>query len=139
MDPSAIDGESLQAVKSLRSKFEQFAVADPSRRSSANQNGVDVPPQLPGAVNPRSRQSSGSQVNLSVPQAETGTSSSPDLKVVTKRLAPPPPPPRITRPLQSPLPSRSPSPLCSARDDLGNTHKREQEVLQGKPGLKLKL
>jgi len=139
MDPSAIDGESLQAVKSLRSKFEQFAVTDPSRRSSTNPNGVDVPLQLPGAVNSRSRQSSGSKVNLSVPQAETGMSSSSDLKVVIKRLPPPLPPPRTTRPTQSPLPSRSPSPLCSARDDIGNAHKREQEVLQGNSGLKLKL
>jgi len=139
MDPSAIDGEPLQAVKSLRSKFEQFAVTDPSRRSSTNPNGVDVPLQLPGAVNPRSRQSSGSQVNLSVPQEETGMSSSSDLKVVIKRLPPPPPPPRTTRPPQSPLPSRSPSPLRSARDDIGNAHKREQEVLQGNSDLKLKL
>jgi len=135
MDPSAIDGESLQAVKNLRSKFEQFAINDSSRRSSTNPNGVDVPSQLPGAVNLKSRQSS--EINLSVPQA--GMSASPDLKVVTKRLPPPPPPPRIARPLHSPLPSRSPSPLCSARDDLGNAHKREQEVLQGNSGLKLKL
>ena len=129
MDSSDIDGDSLQAVKSLRSKFEQLAVSDLSLRPLANTNSVDMSPQPPGAVNPRSRQSSGSQGYM-------GTSPSSDLKVVTKRLPPPPPPPRIAKQPLSPLPSRSPSPLYSVRVDLGNAHK--QEVLGGISALKSK-
>ncbi|XP_006457577.1 hypothetical protein AGABI2DRAFT_123432 [Agaricus bisporus var. bisporus H97] len=109
-----VDGGSIQAVKSLRSKFEQLAVdvrrpTTPSE--SLNSKSVDV-----YATQDRLR---------------TSLSSS-GLKVGTKR--PPPPPPRITKPPPSPLPSRTPSPLLKGL----NGSPVECETPQGVAALKSK-
>lgn len=135
MNSSDVDGESLQAVKSLRSKFEQLAVDTSShvRRSSTNSTNTNGS----GPSSPRIRRPSGSQSDFFAPQAHLRTSSSSsDLKVPTKR--PPPPPPRITKPSSSPQPSRSPSPTGSPHLKILNEDSEEQ-VLRGVAALKTKL
>ncbi|KAF5363758.1 hypothetical protein D9756_001104 [Leucocoprinus leucothites] len=139
MNSQDIDGESLQAVKSLRSKFEQLAVDTSSqvRRPSSNPNSTNGSAQLLGPASARPRQSSGSQVDVFSPQAHIRTSSSSsDLKVSAKR-PPPPPPPRIAKSPASPRPSRSPSPSSSPQVNIVN-EKSEEEVLQGVAALKSK-
>ncbi len=130
MDSQDVDSGSLLAVKSLRSKFEQLAVDTSShvRRSSTNTSD----PNASDPSSPRPRRSSGSTVDLFVPQAHVRTSSSSsDLKVSTKR-PPPPPPARISRPSLSPHNSRSPSPnICEESEG--------EEVLRGVSALKNKL
>jgi hypothetical protein len=139
MTSQEVDGESLQAVKSLRSKFEQLAVDTPSqtqvRRTSVNSNSVSGS----GPSSPRPKLLSGSQVDLFVPQAHIrSSSSSSDLKISAKR-PPPPPPPRIAKPSPSPLPSRSPSPVSSPQLMIVTENLEEEEVLRGVAALKTKL
>jgi len=103
MEPSDIDSDSLQAVKSLRSKFEKLA--------------QDASPQKLGPLtvtapsSPRPRATSNSQLNppLSDDIQLRPSSSSSDLRLPAKRAPPPPPPPRVSKLMNNPSPSRSPA------------------------------
>ncbi|KAJ3509069.1 hypothetical protein NLJ89_g5412 [Agrocybe chaxingu] len=103
MGPSEIDSESLQAVKSLKSKFEQLAVqTSPHRPGSSD---------FLAPSSPRPRAVSSSVVDAPASHLRTSSSSS-DLRVPVKKAPPPPPPPRGSKTLNpSPIPSPSPSPL----------------------------
>ncbi|KXN88342.1 hypothetical protein AN958_07487 [Leucoagaricus sp. SymC.cos] len=135
MNSPDVDGESLQAVRNLRSRFEQLAVETSSqlRRPSTNANGS-------GPSSPRPRQVSASKLDISTPKTHLRTSSSSsDLKVFTKR-PPPPPPPRIPKPPPSPPHSRSPSPPKSPQVKILNEdgEEGEERLVQGVAALKSK-
>lgn len=136
MNSQDVDGESLQAVKSLRSKFEQLAVdtSNHVRRPSATSTTTSGS----GPSSPRARGHSGSLIDIFAPQAHLRTSSSSsELKASSKR-PPPPPPPRIAKPPPSPQSSRSSSPSRSPQLRILNEDS-EEEILQGVTALKSKL
>jgi hypothetical protein len=102
VDPSEVDSQSLPAVSSLRSKFEQISrdlspLARPRPLSNYDHDRLSPEPS-------RHRQRTGS-LSKSQPredhQLRTASSSS-DLKVALMRPPPPPPPNRATKPPTSP-------------------------------------
>ena len=110
---SDINLESLQAVKDLKSRFEQLALDASSNRvgNGANQDDFLLAP----ATSPRPRASSNTYVNSNNTELThqlRPSSSSSDLTIPLKRPPPPPPPPRGSKTIRSPSPSVSPpSPL----------------------------
>lgn len=137
MDSSDIDSESLQAVKSLRSKFEKLTLDTSTHigHSSRSSMGNDQRPRLAGGSSSQ-RWTSNPQLDSSVLDSGTDTChlrtsssssdlrSSNDLKILVKRAPPPPPPSRSTKvvvPNPSPSPSPSPSfPLSPALRPVSN-------------------
>ena len=111
--PSDINLGSLQAVKDLKSRFEQLALVASSNRVGNGINQDDF--LLAPATSPRPRASSNTYLNPN--NAEPAhqlrpSSSSSDLTIPLKRPPPPPPPPRGSKIIRSPSPSVSPpSPL----------------------------
>ncbi|KAF8164701.1 Endonuclease/exonuclease/phosphatase [Crassisporium funariophilum] len=109
-----IETDSLQAVKSLRSKFEKLALAQP------NSNSLPLPtPQraelltvtAPSSPRPRANSNAALDAPFTDGVHLRSSSSSSDLRVPARR-APPPPPPRVSKLLSpSPTPSPAPSPL----------------------------
>ncbi|PPQ83593.1 hypothetical protein CVT25_006343 [Psilocybe cyanescens] len=107
MEPSDIDSESLQAVKSLKSKFEKLALeTNNTNYRQSELLAVSTPPS------PRPRAASGSHTNTPAEAISLrGSSSSSDLRAPTKRVPPPPPPSRNSKlniPTASPSTSISP-------------------------------
>ncbi|KAH9483207.1 putative inositol polyphosphate 5-phosphatase C9G1.10c [Psilocybe cubensis] len=110
MESSDIDSESLQAVSSLKSKFEKLAL---DTTSSTYKQGellaVSTPPS------PRPRAASGSHTNTPAEAISLrSSSSSSDLRSPLKRPPPPPPPSRNSKlnvPTTTASPSTSISPL----------------------------
>lgn len=110
---SDINLESLQAVKDLKSRFEQLAQYASSNRVGNGVNQDDF--LLAPATSPRPRASSNTYLNPNNTELNhqlRPSSSSSDLTVPLKRPPPPPPPPRGSKIIRSPSPSVSPpSPL----------------------------
>jgi hypothetical protein len=110
---SDINLESLQAVKNLKSRFEQLALDASSNRVGNGINQDDF--LLAPTTSPRPRASSNTYLNPNNTESThqlRPSSSSSDLTVPLKRPPPPPPPPRGSKTIRSPSPSISPpSPL----------------------------
>ncbi|TFK35097.1 Endonuclease/exonuclease/phosphatase [Crucibulum laeve] len=114
MERSEVDSDSLAAVGSLRSKFEQLASSSTSittRSGPVNAGGQGYDLLSAGPSSPRPRASSNTFLDSTSPAPHhlRTSSSSSDLKAPAKRQPPPPPPPRGSK-----APSRSLSPAPSA-------------------------
>lgn len=114
MTSSDIDSKSLQAVKNLRSRFEQLASGTFSDHAPTGNGHLTV--TKPSSSSPR-RSSSNSQLDGGS-ASDTGhirtSSSSSDFQTLVKRPPPPPPPSRSPNakgpPLKLPSPQPSPGP-----------------------------
>ncbi|KAF7291844.1 IPPc domain-containing protein [Mycena chlorophos] len=95
MSDPGVDTATTPAVKNLRSKFEQLAVASPV-------NG----PKLPPGLSPRPRATSGTPLSAPASPTLRPSSSSSELR----KKPPPPPPPASRGPKLSPGPSPNESP-----------------------------